>query len=188
MPIAELHFHPCQGSISHFKRDENDEGLEIPIHKSRHCYLRNAKCLWPRVDSMSCRQTQKLKHSLDAVFQFHHERFPRCKAMCREHPASHRSIVWKLLLFNAHQCTLLGLQHGFRGCLSPGICGCNSARAPSSSHGDELLQFPSQRLTTIQDKVYTAPVTQPPVGAKRKAQKCSLMERQTQGDKGMVGC
>lgn len=54
-------FTQCYGSISHFKRDENDEALEIPIHNSRHWYLRNPKYLWTPVDSVSCRQTQKLK-------------------------------------------------------------------------------------------------------------------------------
>lgn len=120
------------GSISHFKRDENDEALEIPIHNSRQWHLRNPKCLWTPLNSMSCRQIQRLKQSLDTVFQFHQEQFTPCKAMCGQHSASHSPIVWKLLLFNAHQCILLRLQHGFQACLSPGICGCNSARVPSS--------------------------------------------------------
>lgn len=127
-------FTQCYGSISHFKRDENDEALEISIHNSRHWYLRNPKLglacelLW-----IQCHvDRQKLKQSLDTVFQFHQEWFPPCKAMCGQHSASHSPIVWKPLLFNAHQCILLELQHGFQACLSPGICGCNSARVPSS--------------------------------------------------------
>lgn len=70
--------------------------------KSRHWYLRNPKCLWTHVDSMSCRQTQKLKQSLHAVFQFHHEWLSPCKAMCGQYSASPGSIVWKLLPFTAH--------------------------------------------------------------------------------------